>query len=138
MRRNKTLQPNDTDRLGAPDPAMAPMTPELRSKIAFERLQELMRDMGWTEEVAVHEFVQGVADPLKMGKKSIEQWFERKSIPAHMIFNVADLLGVQSDWIGGLRPQPDKAKAIGGAGLYRREVRREERRQPAGQRRTTG
>lgn len=105
----------------------APLPNEERARIAFQRLMELLEDMGWSEEYAIDEFYESIAKPLDQGKKSIKQWFERQAVPLASAFNVAECLGVDIAWLGGTPGVPKRTRP----GLYEREVKREERRKSA-------
>jgi hypothetical protein len=100
---------------------------EERGSVAFQRLQEMLRDMEWTEDWAIEELYRTIGEKLGATKKSIEQWFGRRSIPAIHIFNVAVAFGVSSDWLAGL-PGRRKVDGIVPGGLYAREVERARKR----------
>lgn len=106
------------------------MNQEERGRVALERLLELMADMGWTEDWAIEELHAEIGEPLGLGKKATEAWFlpDRRSIPAHMIFNVAVILGVDVAWLAGETTLTKAEAADGHRGLYHREFQREARR----------
>lgn len=96
------------------------------SQIALERFEELMRDMGWSEDIAVAEIFREIGEPLGITKKAVQAWFGR-GIPPYQIYNLSTLLGVDAGWLAG-QPHVTKEQAVTGLGLYAREVNRERRR----------
>jgi hypothetical protein len=105
---------------------------EEQGATAYRRLLELMADMQWDEEWAIAQFVLEIAEPLGLAtpKKTIEQWFDRKSIPSHQIFNVGEALGIAPGWLTD-QTRMTKEQAVYSGGLYDREVTRAARRNSA-------
>jgi hypothetical protein len=122
------FQPSDSDPSADNGPGM--MTAAQRGKAAFERLLELLPDMGWDEDIAIDEIYDELGEASEVGRKAVEMWFnaERRSLPPYVIFNLGPWLGVDIAWLAG-EPGITKEQATAGRrGLYHKEVRREKRR----------
>lgn len=102
------------------------MSGDDRAQVVLERLRLLLADMGWTEEDAVEEFTAQITERVNIGDKAVKQWFNRR-IPFEHVFNIASVLGVSADWLAG-EPGISKEEATR-PGLYKRTVKREQKRQ---------
>jgi hypothetical protein len=71
--------------------------------------------------VAVDQLYKEVGRHVGIGKKAIEQWFDRQTVPPEHVFNIGIAFGVSIAWLGGASddktPEP--------SGLYDREMDRQ-------------
>lgn len=124
VKRNDAFRLSDTVRFGAKLRGMKGyMKDDERAAAAFRRLNELLGDLGYGEDLAPGFIMEILGDPADLTEKAVKMWYQREKVSAYHVFNLAEALGVDAGWLGG-SSRISKEKAVDRKGRYFREIER--------------